>query len=201
LNVDVNGDGYPDVSDICGELYDEAAKCNKYMGNAGDYAVRQSNLNASIIITKNHANAVAHCAIFFAFFSKKSDNQEKQESTVCGFIHNLITNSYDEYGEIILRNSDGWMSYVPNIDRMPQWQKYMVAFSVFSVVGLFAYACYLHRQLTQRKFVWYPRGRKGYSNYPGMEPAPISARLNSGIIQGRSRSSNDFDMKDGGTLS
>ena len=39
MNVDNNGDGYSDVSDICGELYDEAAKCNKYMGNLGEYSV------------------------------------------------------------------------------------------------------------------------------------------------------------------
>ena len=39
LEVDNNGDGYSDVSDICGALYDESAKCNKYMGNLGDYAV------------------------------------------------------------------------------------------------------------------------------------------------------------------
>jgi hypothetical protein len=37
--VDNNGDGQADVSDICGELYGEAAKCNKYMGNDGNYAV------------------------------------------------------------------------------------------------------------------------------------------------------------------
>jgi hypothetical protein len=29
------------VSDICGELYGEAAKCNKYMGNSGTYAVSE----------------------------------------------------------------------------------------------------------------------------------------------------------------
>ena len=39
MEVDNNGDGYSDVSDICGALYDESAKCNKYMGNQGDYAV------------------------------------------------------------------------------------------------------------------------------------------------------------------
>lgn len=39
MNVDNNADGYADVSDICGELYGEAAKCNKYMGNSGNYTV------------------------------------------------------------------------------------------------------------------------------------------------------------------
>jgi hypothetical protein len=44
LEVDNNGDGYSDVSDICGALYDESAKCNKYMGNTGDYAVSKDGL-------------------------------------------------------------------------------------------------------------------------------------------------------------
>lgn len=39
LEADNNGDGYGDVSDICGALYDESAKCNRYMGNLGDYSV------------------------------------------------------------------------------------------------------------------------------------------------------------------
>jgi hypothetical protein len=84
---------------------------------------------------------------------------------------------------------------------MPQWQKYTVAASVLLVVGLFTYACYLHREITQRKFVWYPRGRKGYSNNPGTEPTLLRDRMHSGIIQGRSRSSNDFEMKNGGMFS
>ena len=35
-------DGYNAVSDICGALYGESAKCNKYMGNDGEYAVSNS---------------------------------------------------------------------------------------------------------------------------------------------------------------
>ncbi|KAL3942415.1 MAG: hypothetical protein SGARI_000274 [Bacillariaceae sp.] len=168
LEVDNNDDGQADVSDICGELYDEAAKCNKYMGNSGNYA---------------------------------SDNQEKQENRVCGFIENLLSNSYDEYGEIYLQADESWMQYVPDVGNMPQWQKYTLSASLLVAVGLFAYACYLHRQLTQRKFVWYPRGRRGYSSgHPG-EATAIGSRMHSGIIQGRSRSSGEFEMKNGGLLS
>ena len=32
-------DAYNAVSEICGSLYGESAKCNKHMGNSGDYAV------------------------------------------------------------------------------------------------------------------------------------------------------------------
>lgn len=28
-----------EVTEVCGMLYDESAKCNKYMGNDGDYSV------------------------------------------------------------------------------------------------------------------------------------------------------------------
>ena len=35
-------DSYTAVSDICGALYGEGAKCNKYMGNDGNIAVSYS---------------------------------------------------------------------------------------------------------------------------------------------------------------
>ena len=112
-----------------------------------------------------------------------------------------MTNSYNEYGEIILRQ-DGWMNYVPDISKMPQWQKYALSVSILSMVGMFAYACYLYREITRRKYIWYPGGRKGYSTrYPGVEPTSIDGRMHSGIIQGRSHSSGKFEMKTGGTMS
>jgi hypothetical protein len=39
LDANNNDDAYSDISDICGTIYGESAKCNKYMGNAGNYAV------------------------------------------------------------------------------------------------------------------------------------------------------------------
>jgi len=131
-----------------------------------------------------------------------STNQEAQEDTVCDFISDLLTNSYDEYGEIVLQQ-DGWMTYVPDIlNTIPKWQKYALSASILSVICMFVYACYLYRKITRRKIIWYPRGRKGYStSYPGMEPTSINGRLHSGIIQGRSHSSGNFEMKDGGIIS
>ena len=39
LEAGNNDDAYSAVSDICGALYGESAKCNRYMGNDGSYAV------------------------------------------------------------------------------------------------------------------------------------------------------------------
>ena len=114
-----------------------------------------------------------------------------------------MANSYDEYGEIILRQN-GWMTAVPAmLNTMPQWQKIALSVSIISVISMFIYACYLYRKITRRKIIWYPRGRKGYSTYnPGMEPALLDGRLHSGIIQGRSHSSGsrNFEMRDGGII-
>uniref|UniRef100_A0A7S4EJG2 Uncharacterized protein n=1 Tax=Pseudo-nitzschia australis TaxID=44445 RepID=A0A7S4EJG2_9STRA len=166
-----NNDDYNAVSDICGALYGESAKCNRYMGNDGYYA---------------------------------STNQESQENTVCNFIENLLTNSYDEYGEIVLQEV-GWKTYIPNmntISKMPQWQKYALSVSILSSVGMFIYACHLYREIKRQRYTWYPRGRKGYSTgYPGVEPTSMDGRMHSGIIQGRSHSSGNFEMKDGGMMS
>jgi len=163
-------DQYNIITDICGALYGESAKCNKYMGNDGDYA---------------------------------SSNQEEQEDTVCNFIENLLTKSYNEYGEIILQEI-GWKTYIPTpttIRKMQKWQKYLLTFSILGSLCMYLYALYLYRAIQRRKRTWYPRGRKGYSTgYPG-DPVSISGRLHSGIIQGRSHSSGNFDMKHGGVLS
>ena len=45
LDANNNDDAYSDISDICGTLYGESAKCNKYMGNAGNYAVSNMYIN------------------------------------------------------------------------------------------------------------------------------------------------------------
>eukprot|EP00536_Pseudo-nitzschia_multiseries_P017154 jgi/Psemu1/328446/estExt_fgenesh1_pg.C_14020002 len=171
LDVDNNDDGYNAVSDICGALYGESAKCNRYMGDDGSYA---------------------------------SSNQESQESTVCNFIQNLLTNSYDEYGEIVLEE-EGWKTYIPtisNMSKMAKWQKLALSISILSTLAMFMVACYLYREIKKRRYAWFPRGRKGYSTgYPGVKPTPMDGRVHSGIIQGRSHSSGNFEMKDGGMLS
>ena len=85
---------------------------------------------------------------------------------------------------------------------MAKWQKFMLTLSILSSVGMFMYAVYLYREIKRRKYVWFPRGRKGYSSgHPGVDPISIGGRMNSGIIQGRSHSSGHFEMKEGGMMS
>ena len=150
-----------------------------------------------------HSRCVFSC-IFSHSFACQSSNQESQENIVCNFIENLLTNSYDEYGEIILQEVS-WKNYVPTIStirKMAKWQKFALTLSILSSVGMFMYAVYLYREIKRRKYTWFPRGRKGYSSgHPGVDPISIGARMNSGIIQGRSHSSGHFEMKDGGTMS
>jgi hypothetical protein len=45
LDANNNDDAYSDISEICGTLYGESAKCNKYMGNAGNYAVSDMHIS------------------------------------------------------------------------------------------------------------------------------------------------------------
>ena len=125
----------------------------------------------------------------------QSYNQEDTSDEVCTFIHNLITNSYDEYGYIYLDN-DSWTSYVPNVREMTKAQKYVLSFSLLAAVFLLIYACYLHRKISKAKYSWYPKGRRAYGQ-PGVPGQPVvMERMHSGIIQGRSRSGGP-DFKDG----
>lgn len=169
LDAEENDDGSGTISEFCDALYEESAKCNRYMGNDGKYA---------------HAN------------------QESQEGTVCNFIENLIKKSYDEYGEIVLQEI-WWKTYIPDMESMnavtPK-QKWALSVSLLSCIAMFSYASYLYRKIKVKRGAWFPRGKKGYSTYPGAPSTPIDSRLHSGIIQGRSHSSL-FEMKNGGTLS
>ena len=123
--------------------------------------------------------------------------QEDTEEEVCTFIHNLITNSYDEYGHIYLDNGLQGLFAPNDLTSMNTFQKCAMAISVLRVVGLLGYAGYLHRKITKSKFSWYPRGRRAYGQggFPG-QPANME-RMHSGIIQGRSRSAAGPELQGG----
>ena len=137
--------------------------------------------------------------VFVSVHHHQSANQEGTEDMVCGFIHNLVTNSYDEYGEIYLKG-ESWTEYLPHMEEMSKWQKYLLSSMVLGCVCLSFVAGYLHRKITQRRLVWLPRTKKGYSSNDPGHSYQLNERGNSGIIQGRSQSSN-FEMKDGGVMS
>lgn len=72
-NQDENGN---QVLDMCEQLYESAAKCEKANGFDNGYAA-------------------------YAEY----DNQLSQESVVCDFVESLKAGSYDEYGEIVVHGS------------------------------------------------------------------------------------------------
>ena len=134
----------------------------------------------------------------------QSYSQEQTEDSVCTFIQNIVTNKYDETGEILLE-PDGWQAYIPDVRTMTEIQKFALSCSVILTVALLFYSCILHRSLSKNHFSWYPRGRRGYVPTRGLRPGDATKlqRNNSGIIQGRSRSGQSgtsIEFKDGISL-
>jgi hypothetical protein len=121
----------------------------------------------------------------------QSSNQEAQEDTVCNFIENLVTKSYNEYGEIILQENN-FIASVKAMTKMPKWQKNLLWMSFLASAGMFLVAVYLYRLIQERKNTWFPRRQVYSTRYPGADPVSINGRMNSGIIQGRSHSSGHF---------
>jgi hypothetical protein len=115
---------------------------------------------------------------------------------VCSYIENLVTKNYDEYGEIVLEG-DGWQAYIPSVRELTTFQKCAMSISVLLVTGLSAYSCYLHRVISSHRFAWTPRTKSGYSSGDPNTEASRMSRMHSGIIQGRSRSGNNFELKGG----
>ena len=108
--------------------------------------------------------------------------QEQNEETVCTFIHNIVTGTYDEYGEIYLGGS-GLKTYIKYVSKFTPFQQWTLVISILLVLGLTSYSIYLHRLVTTNRFVW--RTRRGYSNDPKSDPSKFG-RDHSGIMSGRS---------------
>ena len=120
-------------------------------------------------------------------FHVQSSRQEDNEKKVCNFIDALMTNSYDEYGEVILDNSVfHWKTYASTVRQMTGFQKFMMSISTMLVVFLSGYSCYLHRKLSRRKFRWTPRSFG--DAFGNTTPILASERMQSGIMAERSQS-------------
>lgn len=137
---------------MCSALYEGSAQCNMHMNN------------------------------FQAISYFMSAQEKDQEEHYCAFIDNIISGSFDESGEIVLRGDNFDISDWRNIEqykkiRMPADQAILLSLSVILVVALFAAAAMTNRQLRRQSTPWRPK----------VEPADLS-RQNSGIVMGRSRS-------------
>lgn len=139
---------------MCSALYEGSAPCNMHMDS-------------------------------FEQMSYQMTSQEKsREQRYCAFIDNIISGSFDESGEITLKNEEFDLNDWRNIEqykkiRMPADQAIILALSVILVVALLAAAAVTNRQLTRRSTPWRPK--------PVADSADLS-RQNSGIVMGRSRS-------------
>ncbi|KAL3943065.1 MAG: hypothetical protein SGBAC_002842 [Bacillariaceae sp.] len=131
----------------------------------------------------NIYGAAAKCNKYMGLDEEiNSEVQEDNEETVCTFIHNIMTNSFDEYGEIYL-GGGRIGAYSRATSTLDDRQRHVLTFSILLVVGLGAYAVYLHRAISRNKCPWLHR--RGYSTDPKSDPARLG-RDHSGIISGRS---------------
>eukprot|EP00934_Nitzschia_sp_Nitz4_P009024 Nitzschia sp. Nitz4//scaffold9_size221794//43573//45376//NITZ4_001327-RA/size221794-augustus-gene-0.159-mRNA-1//-1//CDS//3329560944//9014//frame0 len=139
----------------------------------------------------------AKCNQYMGYQEGYADyNQEETSDEVCSFIDSLVSKTYDEYGEIMTKAT---FSDFIDINSYEKSLKYGMAASIILVASLLLYSCYLHRVISTSKYSWYPKGRRGYSTNVSPGDAEPMARLHSGIIQGRSRSGQSMELKNGGT--
>lgn len=116
-------------------------------------------------------------------------------------ISNLVLNTYDEYGEIFIREDfdfHNWRKkdeYSKLVRRASSSQIITLTTSILVCLGLFLYSCYLHKKLLFRK-AWVPPPRvtrpfAGGYNGDAMTEAGRMSRLQSGIVALRSADSVD----------
>eukprot|EP00980_Cylindrotheca_fusiformis_P028549 scaffold22610_cov115-Cylindrotheca_fusiformis.AAC.2 len=79
-----------------------------------------------------------------------SEVQEGNEEAVCTFIHNMMTNTYDEYGEIYL-GVGGVGAYIRYASKFNSGQKWFLSFSILLVIGMAAYAAFLHKAVMKNR--------------------------------------------------
>lgn len=116
-----------------------------------------------------------------------SEQQEKNEESVCSFIESLASNTYDENGEVTLSgsswvNPQAWNSeFLAESKAMSPGIKAALILTAVAALSMAVAACVLHGTLARKNIPWKPRRSKGE------DPTDL-ARQNSGITMGRSRS-------------
>eukprot|EP00525_Craspedostauros_australis_P013966 CAMPEP_0198112120 /NCGR_PEP_ID=MMETSP1442-20131203/4023_1 /TAXON_ID= /ORGANISM="Craspedostauros australis, Strain CCMP3328" /LENGTH=236 /DNA_ID=CAMNT_0043768793 /DNA_START=59 /DNA_END=769 /DNA_ORIENTATION=+ len=155
------------ISGICGELYDESAKCNRYMGNEAEGSYQS-------YAQEDQEDAICD---FIESLMTKSYN-EKGEIVI-------DPESWLSY-----------FPTPSTVSEMTQVQKLALAGSILLVAFLVLYSCYLHRSISQRKIIWNPRmaGASNAGKGMGHLASTRMSRMQSGILQNRSLSTESRGM-------
>jgi len=129
------------------------ASCTKVDENAGDDDDQQQGDVEVAEVCENLYEAAGKCETPHDFTSgidySNSEYYEVQasnEEDVCEFISTIQSGHYDEYGEIVVR---GGQSYLSADVHTTGGQKFALTFFVIGTVGLAAYAALLHHKITK----------------------------------------------------
>jgi hypothetical protein len=115
------------TNELCENLDDDAAKCEKTHGFAGGYA----NYNGY-------------------------ENQLLQEKAVCEYMVSLKAGTYDETGEIVVNGSSFYGRNHKSGQSTTGGQKLALIFFIVGTVGLVVYAAMLHSKLMKQARARYP---------------------------------------------
>ena len=138
---------------MCSALYSVSAQCNMNMNNFQQISKYMSQYELSL------------------------------ESRYCSFISNIISGSFNESGDVMLKaeqfNFQDWRNPRQYKKlRMSVGQAVGLSISIILCIALLATAAFTNRALTRQSTPWKPK----------RVPETALARQNSGIVMGRSRS-------------
>jgi len=145
--VEAPNSEFDDVVGMCAALFERSAQCNIHMSNYGMMAKYMDNVDAAF------------------------------EQRYCAFIDNIVYGTYDEMGEIKLKNEAFDFNDWRNPEqykkmRMPAGQAIGLALSVLLTIALAALAFITQRTLTRRGTPWRPRRFKKGIDVPQGSPNP-----------------------------
>lgn len=171
-------------------LYQYSGKCNKHLtATEFNYNGYVSNSNYQYQNQEQNANsAYAAYANYEWKQMYQSENQAQNENAVCSFIESLLSNTYNENGEISVAGSNwanpsSWnKSFSSQSSAAVQsGMKAVLVVTALAAAAMALVACVLHSVMARKNIPWKPRRSKG-------QDLTDIARQNSGITMGRSRS-------------
>lgn len=188
---------------MCSMLYQFAGKCNKHL-EATEYETEKQSSNQNNADTDDaYAAAVAGDDAAGRKLDEEewveeevidddedwkqmyqSENQAQNEDAVCSFIESLVSNTYNEKGEVTLSGgqwSTSAAEFLAESRAMNAGLKAALCITALATLAMAVAACFIHNTLARKNIPWKPRRSKG------TDPTEM-ARQNSGITMGRSRS-------------